>query len=66
MCVPAVIFVPNPWRWVVAAAAILLPYISVVFANGGREPESESRFTPYEPEESSPSELENGHREIIP
>ena len=24
-------------RWVLIAAAILLPYLSVVFANGGRE-----------------------------
>ena len=30
--------VTDGWlRWVMIAAAILLPYLSVVFANGGRE-----------------------------
>jgi hypothetical protein len=29
---------------IMIAAAVVLPYISVVFANGGREPESAARF----------------------
>jgi hypothetical protein len=35
-----------PW-WVVALpliGSLVLPYISVVFANGGREPENAARF----------------------
>lgn len=49
ICVILVVFLPNPWRWFAAAGAIFLPYISVVFANGGREPDN-SRFEEYEPE----------------
>jgi hypothetical protein len=49
VCVILVIFLPNPWRWFAAAGAIFLPYISVVFANGGREPDN-SRFDEYLPE----------------
>jgi hypothetical protein len=30
--------------------AVVLPYIAVIFANGGREPDSAARFAPYEPE----------------
>jgi len=29
---------PSPWRWFFLAGAFLLPYISVVIANAGREP----------------------------
>lgn len=50
-CVILVIFLPNPWRWIAAAGAIFLPYISVVFANGGREPDN-SRFEEYTPGEA--------------
>ncbi|MQA84626.1 MAG: DUF3099 domain-containing protein [Streptosporangiales bacterium] len=39
---------PLPLRVVVIAAAIGLPYLAVVFANGGREPER-SQFDPREP-----------------
>ncbi len=28
---------PSPWRWILAAAAVLLPWLSVVMANAGRE-----------------------------
>jgi hypothetical protein len=40
-------------RWLAIVAligAVVLPYIAVVFANGGREPDSSARFAPYEPE----------------
>ena len=43
----------GAWRWLAIVAligAIILPYIAVVFANGGREPDSSARFAPYEPE----------------
>lgn len=32
-CFMAAIIVPGPMRWVLAAAAVVLPYISVVIAN---------------------------------
>lgn len=40
-------------RWLAVLAlvgAVVLPYIAVIFANGGREPDSAARFAPYEPE----------------
>lgn len=67
-CVILVIFLPNPWRWIAAAGAIFLPYISVVFANGGREPDN-TRFDPYSSGDTPdgdghPRELD--HRPEIP
>jgi DUF3099 family protein len=41
----------GSWRWLAVAAllgAVVLPYVAVVFANGGREPDSSARFAPYE------------------
>ena len=40
-------------RWLAIVAligAVVLPYVAVIFANGGREPDSSARFAPYEPE----------------
>lgn len=37
-------------RFIAAAIAIVMPYFAVVFANGGREPDSGRRFQPYDPE----------------
>jgi hypothetical protein len=36
-CVIAAIFVPGWPRWVLIAGAVVLPYLSVVMANAGRE-----------------------------
>lgn len=36
--------------FVALIGAVLLPYVAVIFANGGREPDSAARFAPYEPE----------------
>jgi Protein of unknown function (DUF3099) len=48
----AVILAGRAPMWLVGimiAAAVVLPYVSVVFANGGREPENSPRFdTPGE------------------
>lgn len=38
-------------RWLAVVAlvgAVLLPYVAVIFANGGREPDGCARFAPYE------------------
>lgn len=36
-CFVAAVFLPNPFRWVALAGALLLPYFAVVMANAGRE-----------------------------
>ena len=36
-CFVLAIFVPSPWRWVLVALAVVLPYIAVLVANAGRE-----------------------------
>ena len=40
ICFIAMIFLPNPYRWISLAGALLLPYIAVVIANAGREQSS--------------------------
>lgn len=37
LCFALAIVTTGPLRWVMIAAAILLPYVAVVFANAGRE-----------------------------
>jgi hypothetical protein len=37
VCFVAAIVVPGWARWVLLAGALVLPYVAVVFANGGRE-----------------------------
>jgi len=36
-CVLGAVLAPSPWRWFLAAGAVLLPYLAVVMANAGRE-----------------------------
>jgi hypothetical protein len=56
LCFISMIWVPNPYRWFLLGAAVVLPYIAVIFANqadqrtnqqgferGGREVESRER-----------------------
>ena len=45
-------------------AAVVLPYIAVIFANGGREPDSAARFAPYEPESEAQKPI-SGSRDQI-
>ena len=37
-CFVGAVLASGPLRWLLIAGAVLLPYLSVVFANGGREP----------------------------
>ncbi|MCI0687736.1 MAG: DUF3099 domain-containing protein [Sporichthyaceae bacterium] len=37
VCFVLAVIVPGPLRWVFLAGAFLLPYLSVVYANAGRE-----------------------------
>ena len=36
-CFILTIFLPSPFRWIALGAAMVLPYLSVVIANAGRE-----------------------------
>jgi hypothetical protein len=38
VCFLLAVVTPSPWRWVLLSAAVVLPHIAVVVANGGREP----------------------------
>ncbi|MDN3355284.1 DUF3099 domain-containing protein [Actinomadura sp. DC4] len=54
-------------RWLALAAlagAVVLPYVAVVFANGGREPDSSARFAPYEGESQAQKPI-SGPRDQI-
>jgi hypothetical protein len=57
----------GAWRWlsiVALVGAVVLPYIAVVFANGGREPDSSARFAPYEPPSPPEKRISGPHGEI--
>ncbi len=65
LCLILAVVVPITWfRFVAIAAAIALPYFAVVFANGGREPESSARFETYDPQARESDQLGEGRREI--
>ena len=36
-CFLGAVVTPAPWRWIMVAAALFLPYLAVVVANAGRE-----------------------------
>jgi Protein of unknown function (DUF3099) len=55
VCFVLAVVVPGPLRWVFLAAAFILPYLCVVYANAGRErPPRAPSFTP------GPTELPAG------
>jgi len=37
ICFVGAVVAPSPWRWIMVAAALFLPYLAVVVANAGRE-----------------------------
>jgi Protein of unknown function (DUF3099) len=45
----AVFLFHGVWRFAAAGLALVVPYFAVVFANGGREPESGARFETFRP-----------------
>jgi hypothetical protein len=58
---------PGGWRWLAIAAligAVILPYVAVIFANGGREPDSRSRFAPYEAKSDDRKQISGPRDEI--
>lgn len=40
-CFLGAVFTPSPWRWILLAGAVFLPYVAVVMANAGRESSSD-------------------------
>ncbi len=52
----AVFLFHGVWRFIAAAIALVVPYFAVVFANGGREPDSSAAFEPFEPNLPEPAE----------
>jgi Protein of unknown function (DUF3099) len=57
--VAMVLFVAH-LRWLIlipAIGAIIIPYIAVVFANGGREPDNTRGFLEHRPRRSTPSSI---------
>lgn len=59
--------VDSPWKWLGLAAfagAVLLPYVAVIFANGGREPETGAHFRGDRPE-TPPGNQISSHRPEI-
>ena len=52
----AIILFVEHLRWLVlvpAVGAILIPYIAVVFANGGREPDNQRGFLEHRPKRTA-------------
>jgi hypothetical protein len=37
VCFLGAIVTPSPWRWILVAGALFLPYLAVIVANAGRE-----------------------------
>lgn len=51
-CLVLAVVIEGPLRWVFLAGAIVLPYVAVVLANAGREPERPADAL-FEPEADS-------------
>lgn len=68
VCLLVAVLAPLPvWlRAVAFAGAIVLPYVAVVFANGGREPEHAAEFGPHQAPRRDPQAEGGGRREIEP
>jgi hypothetical protein len=45
VCFIGAVLAPSPWRWVLVAGAIVLPYFAVVMANAGRERRDDEGFS---------------------
>ncbi len=44
-CFFGAVLAPSPWRWLLAAGAVTLPYFAVVVANAGRERSDSEGFS---------------------
>ncbi|MGQ0630679.1 MAG: DUF3099 domain-containing protein [Sporichthyaceae bacterium] len=48
ICFLGAIVTEGPLRWILFAGAVILPYVAVVVANGGREPTRNAKAAPIE------------------
>jgi hypothetical protein len=53
----AVFLFAGVWRFVAAFVALVVPYFAVVFANGGREPDSTASFESFNPHDREEGDL---------
>ena len=44
-CFIGAVIAPSPWRWLLVAGAVFLPYVAVIMANAGRERSDREGFT---------------------
>lgn len=58
-CFISMLWVPSPWRWVLLGAAVVLPYIAVIFANQADQRTQRDEF------ERGGREIENQHRKEL-
>lgn len=58
-CFISMLWVPSPWRWFLLGAAVVLPYIAVIFANQADQRSQRNEF------ERGGRELENQHRKEL-
>jgi hypothetical protein len=63
--IAVVLFVAH-MRWLIlipAVGAIIIPYIAVIFANGGREPDNQRGFLEHRPRRTAVSAPSDSHPE---
>jgi hypothetical protein len=63
LCFIAMIWVPTPYKWVLLVAAVVLPYVAVVFANQADERSSHGTFekgSPHDQQLPSGEQLQIG------
>lgn len=63
-CFIAMIWVPNPWRFVLLGAAAVLPYAAVIIANQADQRRQSPEFEHGGPNDRP--ELTDGHPSLIP
>ncbi|CAB4534550.1 unannotated protein [freshwater metagenome] len=47
LCFILAVILPSPYRWIALFGAVVLPYVSVIIANAGRETISGRSFKPF-------------------
>jgi Protein of unknown function (DUF3099) len=47
LCFILAVALPSPYRWIALAGAVVLPYVSVIIANAGRETIAGKAFRPF-------------------
>jgi len=47
LCFILAVALPSPYRWIALFGAVVLPYVSVIIANAGRETIAGKSFKPF-------------------